>query len=57
MKSGAEFPYLLTEVNLKAAPIASIPATEAQAPSPRNDSLREQKGNRQHLPNPIFKEI
>ena len=45
VQSGAALPYLLTEVNLKAAPAASILATEAQAPSPRIASLREQKGN------------
>ena len=43
-ESGAALPYLLTEVSLKAAPAASILATEAQAPSPRIASLREQKG-------------
>ena len=44
-ESGAALPYLLMEVSLKAAPAASILATEAQAPSPRIASLREQKGN------------
>jgi len=44
-QSEAAFPYLLTEVSLKAAPAASIRVAEAQAPSPRNASLREQKGN------------
>jgi hypothetical protein len=40
---GAALPYLLTEVSLKAAPAASIRVTEAQPPSPRNASLREQE--------------
>jgi hypothetical protein len=43
VQSGAALPYLLTEVSLKAAAAASILATEAQAPSPRIASLREQK--------------
>ena len=42
-QSGAALPYPLTEVSLKAAPAASILATEAQAPSPRMASLREPK--------------
>ena len=41
--SGAALPYILTEVSLKAAPAASILATEAQALSPRMASLREPK--------------
>ena len=44
VQSGAALPYLLTEVSPKAAHAASILATEAQAPSPRIASLREQKG-------------
>ncbi len=44
VKSGAAILCLLMEVSLKAAPAASILATEAQAPSPRIVSLREQKG-------------
>jgi hypothetical protein len=54
--SRAELPYLLTEVGPKAASAASI-RDEAQAPSPQSDSLREQKGNRQLLPEPYQKHI
>ena len=50
VQSGATLPYLLTEASLKATPAASILATEAQAPSPRSASLREQKESRQLLP-------
>jgi hypothetical protein len=57
VQSGAALPYLLTEASLKAAPAASILATEAHAPSPRSASLREQKENRQLLPYPLFKTI
>jgi hypothetical protein len=42
-QSRAALPYLLTGVGLKATPDASIRATRAQAPSPRNASLREQE--------------
>ena len=43
VQSGAELPYLLTKASPKNASVASILATEAQAPSPRSASLREQK--------------
>ena len=42
VQSGAALPYPLTTVSLKTAPAASILATEAQAPSPRLASIREQ---------------
>jgi len=42
-QTGAVLLYLLPEVSLKAAPAASILATEAQTPSPRIASLREPK--------------
>ncbi len=43
-QSGPALPCLLTEVSLKAAMVAPILATEAQAPSPGIASLREPKG-------------
>jgi hypothetical protein len=55
-QSGAALPYLVTEVSLKAASAASI-HDEAQAPSPQSNSLREQKGTRQLLPEPSQKHI
>ena len=47
-QSGAELPYLLTEVGLKADSVVLI-HDEAQAPSPQSAPLREQKVNRQLL--------
>ena len=43
VQSGATLIYILTEASLKASPVVSILATEAQAPSPRIVSLRERK--------------
>jgi site-specific recombinase XerC len=57
VQSEATLPYLVTEVSLKAAPAASIRATEAQAQMPRNASLREQIGSRRLLSYPLFETI
>ena len=50
-QSEATLPYLLTEVSLKAAPAASILATEAQLHHLVAHRSASKKGNRQLVPN------
>ena len=56
-QSGVALPYLLTDVSLKAAPAASIRATEHKLHRLATHRSASKKANRQLLLFPLFKPI
>ncbi len=56
-QSGAALPYLLTEFSLRAAPAASIRATEHKLHRLATHRSARKKGNRQLVLFPLFKPI